>query len=181
MDERAGAFKAVTHLIGAGHRRIAVFDNGGAHGNHEKLDGYKAALAAGGIEYSADLFVMPGSHSVLSGSLAMETLAGRNTGATAVFAATDLLALGALRYCARNGISVPADLAIFGFDNIEVAEYAVIALSSVDYDTEAVTKLAIDRVLELINAGNELPRPRLTRVEPDLVIRESTGRPASQS
>ncbi|MGA8516020.1 MAG: substrate-binding domain-containing protein, partial [Burkholderiaceae bacterium] len=60
-------------------------------------------------------------------------------------------------------------------DNIEFAEHAVIALSSVNYDIEAITRLAIDRVIGLINAKGDLPAPIVTQVEPDLVIRESTS------
>ncbi len=176
MDERAGAFKAVSHLIGNGHRRIALFDNSGEHGNQEKLDGYKMALRTAGLEFDPQLFVVPRGHDVRSGFWAMETLRSRDAGATAVFTATDSLALGALRYCIKHKIAVPDDMAIFGFDNIEFAEHAVIALSSVNYDIDAISRLAIDRVIGLISAEGDLPAPRVTQVEPDLVIRESTSR-----
>jgi LacI family transcriptional regulator len=175
VDERAGAFKATSYLIGNGHRRIALFHSGGETGNQEKLDGYKAALAAAGLPYDRDLFVVPRGHDVRNGYWAMETLVGRNTGATAVFCANDSLALGVLRFCTVRGIAVPGDLAIFGFDNIEFAEHAAIALSSVNYDIASVTGLAIERVIDLINAKGDLPTPRVTQVEPDLVIRESTA------
>ncbi len=175
MDERAGAFKATSFLIGNGHRRIALLHSGGENGNQEKLDGYKMALAAAGLPFDPALFVTPGGHGVRNGYGAMEALASRDTGATAVFCFNDSLALGALRYCTANGISVPGDLAIFGFDNIEFAEHAAIALSSVNYNIGAMTGLAIDRVIGLINAKGDLPAPRVTQVEPDLVIRESSA------
>lgn len=178
MDERAGAFKAVTHLLSNGHRRIAMFDNGGSQGHRDKADGYAEALTSAGIEIDPALCVDPKGHDVQSGYWAMETLRGRKVDATAVFSTTDSLALGALRYCVKHGISVPDDIAIFGFDNIEFAEHAAIALSSVNYDIQAITRLAIDRVIELINAEADLPAPRVTQVEPDLVIRESTSRRA---
>ncbi len=183
MDERAGAFKATTYLIDSGHRRIALIHSGGENGNFEKLDGYKMALAAAGIPFDPDLLVASRGHDVRNGFGAMETLSGRTTGATAVFCSNDSLALGALRFCTVRGISVPRDLAIFGFDNIEFAEHAATALSSVNYDIEAITGLAIERVISLINAKAEWPAPRVTLVEPDLVIRESTAgqwRPASR-
>jgi LacI family transcriptional regulator len=175
MDERAGAFKAVSYLIGNGHRRIAVFDNSGEHGNQEKIDGYKMALQAAGMEFDPQLLVVPRGHDVRNGYWAMETLGGRNTNASAVFTATDSLALGALRFCIKHGISVPGQMAIFGFDNIEFGEHAVIALSSVNYDIDSISRLAIDRVISLINATGDLPSPRVTQVEPDLIIRESTS------
>lgn len=175
MDERAGAFKATSYLIGNGHRRIALFHSGGENGNQEKLDGYKMALAAAGLPFDRDLFVEPRGHDVRNGYRAMETLVSRDTGATAVFCANDSLALGVLRFCFMRGISVPGDMAIFGFDNIEFAEHAAVALSSVNYDIETITGLAIERVIGLIKAKGDLPAPRVTQVEPDLVIRESTA------
>lgn len=175
MDERAGAFKAVTHLINSGHRRIALFDSAGGPPNREKFEGYSAALASAGIDVDPVLIVGLRGHDVKSGYWAMETLHGRKTDATAVFASTDSLALGALRYCVKNGIEVPGDIALFGFDNIEFGEHATIPLSSVNYDIGAISSLAIDRVIGLINCKGDLPAPRVTQVEPDLVIRESTA------
>jgi LacI family transcriptional regulator len=168
MDERAGALKAVSHPISDGLRRIALIYNAGENGNQEKLDGHKVALGAAGLKFDSDLFVVTRGDDVRSGYLAMETLASRSAWATAVFCATASLALGALRYCVKHAIAVPKDMAIFGFDNIEFADHAVIALSSVNYDNEAITRLAIDRMIAL-------PAPIVTQVEPDLVIRESTS------
>ncbi|SMY06235.1 LacI family DNA-binding transcriptional regulator [Flavimaricola marinus] len=175
MDERAGAFKAVSHLLENGHRRVAIFDGSGQEGNREKIDGYKMALAAADVAFDDALVVAPNGHDVRSGYQAMEALAARDVGATAVICPTDSAALGALRYCVRHGIRVPQDMAIFGFDNTEFGEHAVTALSSVNYDIGAITKLAIDRVISLINSEGDLPQAEVTQVEPDLVIRESTA------
>ena len=178
MDERAGAYKAVTHLLELGHRRMALFDGATEGGNSEKIDGYKTALAAAGIDFDPALVVPPNGSDVRSGFQAMEALVGRDVGATAVLCPTDSSALGALRYCVRNGFNVPKDMAIFGFDDTEFGEHAVIALSSVHYDIGVITKLAIDRVIGLINAEGDLPTAVVTQVEPDLVIRESTAAPS---
>ena len=86
-----------------------------------------------------------------------------------------LLALGALRYCSKNGLRVPEDVAIVGFDNIEFGEYAVTPISTINYDVARVTALAVERVLELIAAKGELPEARVTQVEPELVVRESSN------
>ena len=71
---------------------------------------------------------------------------------SAVIAANDSLALGGLRWCQRNGLRVPKDLAIVGFDNIEFGEYAATPLSSVDYPVAMVSRLAVQRLLGLIAA-----------------------------
>jgi LacI family transcriptional regulator len=69
---------------------------------------------------------------------------------------------------------VPEDVAIIGFDNIEFAEFAAVPLSSVNYAVETVTRMAIDRLMRLIAAGDHLPAPRVTMIEPELVVRGST-------
>jgi LacI family transcriptional regulator len=94
-----------------------------------------------------------------------------------VFAANDSLAIGALRWCQTHQQRVPEDVAIVGFDNIEFAEYAGVPLSSINYAVEIVTRMAVDRLMRLIGAGETLPAPQVTQIDPDLVIRESTRGP----
>ncbi len=104
----------------------------------------------------------------------MDTLMSGKKLPTAVFAANDSLAIGALRWCQTHNRRVPDDMAIVGFDNIEFAEYAGVPLSSVNYAVEVVTRMAVDRLMRLISAGDMLPEPRVTQIDPDLIIREST-------
>lgn len=177
MDERAGAFKAVAHLINNGHSRIALIDNAAAQlGNTEKQEGYLRAHAQTGTEADRRLMLDPKGSSVAAGFWAMDEARGRKLDFSAVFAANDSLALGVLRYCAKHGLRVPEDLAIVGFDNIEFGEYAVTPMSTINYDVPRVTNLAIERVLELIGVTGELPEARVTQVEPELVVRESSNR-----
>ena len=93
---------------------------------------------------------------------------------TAVFAANDSLAIGALRWCAKHGLRVPQDVAIIGFDNIEYGEYASVPLSTVNYAADVLSRLAVDRLMRLIAARDHLPEPRATLIDPELVIRDST-------
>jgi LacI family transcriptional regulator len=79
-----------------------------------------------------------------------------------------------LRWALKHNLRVPEDLAIVGMDNIEYAEYAAVPLTSVNYAAETVTRMAVDRLMRLIAAGEQLPEPRVTQIEPDLVVREST-------
>jgi LacI family transcriptional regulator len=71
-------------------------------------------------------------------------------------------------------VNVPKDVAIIGFDNIEFAEHAATPISSVNYAVDIVTELAVERLMRLVAAKDGLPDPRVTMIEPDLVIREST-------
>lgn len=174
VDERRGAYKAVRHLIELGHRRIGLIEGASARGNHEKREGYQQALAEAGIGFDDALAVEPRGQSVLAGHEAMAELAARGSGMTALLAGTDSLALGALRWTQQNGVRVPQELAIVGFDNIEFAEYAATPLTSVDYAVGRVTELAVQRLIGLIQAPDLLPEPQVTLIEPDLLVREST-------
>ena len=174
MDERRGAYKAARHLIDVGHRKIGIIDSANPLGNLEKLQGYQQALLEAGIDFDDAFSVDPHGHTAEKGYWAMDTLMTGNKRPTAVFAANDSLAIGALRWCQSHNLRVPDDIAIVGFDNIEFAEYAGVPLSSVNYAVEVVTRMAVDRLMRLISAGDTLPEPRVTQIDPDLVIREST-------
>ena len=174
IDERRGAYKATRHLIDVGHRQIGIIDSANPHGNLEKREGFQQALKEAGIELVPEFFVDPRGHSVESGYWALDALMSAARRPTAVFTANDSLAIGALRWCLKRELKVPDDLAIAGFDNIEFAEYASVPLTSVNYAVEAVTRMAVDRLMRLIAAGDELPEPRVTQIDPDLVVREST-------
>jgi LacI family transcriptional regulator len=174
MDERRGAYKATRHLLEIGHRRIGIIDGANPLGNTEKREGYQQALAEAGIGFDPELWIDPRGHSVERGYWALDALMSVRKPPTAVFAVNDSLALGALSWSMKNGFRVPDDLAIAGFDNIEFAEYASVPVTSVNYAVEAVTHMAVDRLMSLIGAGDELPEPRVTLIDPELVIREST-------
>jgi LacI family transcriptional regulator len=174
IDERRGAYKATRHLIDVGHRKIGIIDSANPLGNLEKLQGYQQALAEAGIDFDEELRVDPHGHTAQKGYWAMDTLMSGLKRPSAVFAANDSLAIGALRWCQTHAMRVPDDVAIVGFDNIEYAEYAGVPISSVNYAVETVTRMAVDRLMRLIAAGDQLPEPRITQIDPDLVIREST-------
>lgn len=174
MDDRRGAYKATRHLIDIGHRKIAIIDGANPYGNLEKRQGHQQALSEAGIDFDPDFDIDPHGHSVEKGYWALDTLMTGPKRPTAIFAANDSLALGALRWALKHKLRVPEDLAIVGMDNIEYAEYAAVPLSSVNYAVETVTRMAVDRLMRLISAGDILPEPRVTQIDPDLVIREST-------
>ena len=175
MDERRGGYKATRHLIGMGHRRIGIMDGGNPHGNLEKREGYEQALDEAGMKADPAIAVDPHGHSVERGFWAMDALMGTRERPTAVFAATDSLAIGALRWCQTHKVGVPEEMAIVGCDNIEFAEFASVPLSSVNYAVDVVTRMAVERLMNLISAGDQLPEPRVTLIDPDLVIRESSS------
>ncbi len=178
LDEQAGALRATRHLLGAGHRRIGLIDGAHLRGNPAKAEGYEAALRSAGIELSRELVINPEGHSVGHGHAAFARLMGLSEPPTAVLTANDRLALGGLRWCQEKGVAVPRDVAVFGFDNIEYAEYASVPLSSVDYPSEDLARQAVARLVTLIKNRDQSPPPELVRIQPELVLRESTSSPS---
>jgi LacI family transcriptional regulator len=175
IDDRRGAQKAVQHLVGLGHRRIAFLDSARPLGNSEKFDGYAAALGEAGLTPDRHLVIDPHGHRATEGYRATGALMGRRKRPTALFAANDSLAIGALRWCADNRVLVPGDLAVVGYDDIEASAYIDVPLTTVHYAADIVSDLAVKRLLLLIAALDRLPDPEVTLIEPELVIRASCG------
>lgn len=175
IDDRRGAHKAVKHLIGLGHRDIAFLDSARAHGNTEKYDGYASALAGAGIALDPRQIIDPRGHQATEGYRAFAELMSRRKKASAVFAANDSLAIGALRWCRDNAVRVPGDLALVGYDDIEASAYVEVPLTTVHYAADVVADLGVKRLLTLIDAPDHLPEPAVTLIDPELVVRASCG------
>ncbi len=173
IDEQHGSALAARHLIDLGHRRIGLIDSERATGNAEKIDGYRQALAEAGIEVDPALIVGPGGHGISQGYAAMAHLLTLPDPPTAVLASTDRIAMGGLRWCQENGIDVPTDVSVFGYDNVEYAEAAAPPLSSVNYPAEQIAQAAAELMLDRINTSADATK-RIV-LKPDLVIRSSTA------
>ncbi len=175
VDKAKGAFKAVEHLARLGHKEI-VFINDGAAGASEKLKGYKAALEEWGLRYEPELIIKPNGFGYENGYNAAARIFEKKR-PTAIFASMDYLALGALRWCIKNGLDVPGDVAIVGSDDIEAARFSEVPLTTVNYPVGKVTLQATDLLFKLLSSNSKLDsiEPQKIIIEPNLVIRESCG------
>jgi LacI family transcriptional regulator len=174
VDDEAGARKAVGHLLARGHRRIGMIDGSGTARTSPKVDGALRALAEAGLPRAALEVVRPEGNSARDGHSAMGALAAGRPMPTAVFASTDALAIGALKWCAENGRSVPADLAVMGYDNTEIAAYCALPLSTVHYAADTISALAVDRLIEVVETDRREPPVVRRLVEPELIVRGTT-------
>lgn len=174
IDDRAGALKATRHLVELGHKRIGIIDGNNPLRNTNKFEGYRDALVEAGLTPNPELCVGPGGPEAASGYQAMEKLMRIDQPPTAIFTVMDAPAFGAMKWAREHQLSVPGDVAIIGFDNIEFAEFSAVPLSSVVYAAQDVARLAVERLMTLIKSGDVLPEPTLTLIEPELVIRQST-------
>jgi LacI family transcriptional regulator len=177
IENHEGAYAMVRHLVKRGHRRIAMI--GGPERNYdaaERLRGYRTALEEGGIRYD-DSLVLKGNFSELSGHRAAEALLAIDPRPTAIFAANDSMAIGALSALREHGLRVPEDIAVAGFDDIPMARYMNPPLSTVHVDISKLGERATALLLSSLQEGN---RPRQQhQLSTTLVIRSSCGGPVS--
>lgn len=174
-----GARDMVAHLISFGHRRIAIIK--GATGNHdaaERLRGYRAALKDAGLTADKSL-ERDGDFTEAGGYAAARALMALETRPTAIFAANDSMAIGALSALREAGVRVPEEVAVAGFDDIPLAHYMDPPLSSVRVPISDLGARAVEILLDRITNkdGHTLRRER---VSTELVIRRSTGAPCAE-
>ena len=173
INDRTGGYRAVRHLIERGHRRIAVLDAALA-ANSEKREGALRAVKEAGLADDALVVVRPRGHSATDGYKAMAEAMRGTERPTALFATTDWLAFGAMRWCREQGIAVPDDLAVVGYDNTEAADFSPVPITSINYAVAEVSHHAVERMLALIKKPSPVPTPIVTLIDPELVVRASS-------
>ena len=164
----------VTHLVSVGHRRIAIIK--GSPRNYdaaERLRGYRVALREAGIAPEAAL-EREGDFTEAGGYNAALALLAMNARPTAIFAANDSMAIGALSALRDARVQVPDEMAVAGFDDIPLARFMDPPLSSVHVPICALGARAVEILLNGVTHKNDHARRR-ERVSTELVIRRSTG------
>jgi DNA-binding LacI/PurR family transcriptional regulator len=166
-DNRGGATAAVRHLLGQGRRRIATITGPqDMSAGVDRLDGYRDALPGPDAA-----LIEIGDFSEESGVRAMTALLDREPGLDAVFAASDLMAAGALRALRAAGRGVPDEVAVIGFDDSIIARQTDPALTTVRQPVNELGREVTRRLLEMIGTG-DAPAPGLV-LPTELVVRGS--------
>ncbi|GAA2075250.1 LacI family DNA-binding transcriptional regulator [Pseudolysinimonas kribbensis] len=173
VDDVAGGRMAAAHLLQIGRRRIAFV--GGPVGIRQVADRLTGAREAVASIDGATLEVVPtAALTVTEGRRAGRALLASARMPDAVLAANDLVALGVLETLVVEGsVRVPGDVALIGYDDIDVASAAMVPLSSVRQPTELIGRTAVGILLE--EAAAAQPRPRQVVFQPELVVRASSG------
>jgi LacI family transcriptional regulator len=176
-DNRAGAMAAVTHLHGLGHRRVATITGPDRLlPAADRLAGYQAAVEALGMVQSPQ-YIVAGDFFLESGYAAARQLVGLADRPTAIFAAGDEMAIGAMHALEDCGIKVPQQVAVVGFDDIEAAGLVRPSLTTIAQDPVALGRAAVDSLLGMVGAGSpDGPQPAAPRsVATRLIVRGSCG------
>jgi len=175
IDNRAGAQAAMNHLIGLGHTEIAFVCGDINHPSlAERLTGYRETLADHGIpERPLLIDVHEPDSRIANGAKAMARLLQQKPLPTAVFAANDALAIGCIQEIQRAGLSIPGDISIVGFDDIDVCALMHPPLTTVRVFKEELGRLAIETLVQNIKDGVSTLITK--HIPAELVIRDSTA------
>ena len=174
IDNFGGARAMVRHIVSLGRRDVAIIK--GAPRNYdaeERLRGYRAALRAARIERRPE-WEVAGDFTEIGGYRAAGQLLRLRPRPTAIFAANDSMAIGALSALREAGVRVPEDVAVAGFDDIPIARYMSPPLSSVHVPIGELGTRAMTMLLEAVGQRDGRARGQVT-LATTLVIRESCG------
>lgn len=178
VDDREGAQIATEHLLGLGHRTIGYL---GAHNrpksNQRRFEGYSDALRAAGIVISPERIVtaFTAGMELQDDVMVTQALFGRllQSDVTAVFCYNDMMAIGGLLACREQGIEVPRDLSIIGFDDIDLTRYVWPPLTTIHQPKRRMGQRAMQMLLD-VQAGKSVQNQILST---SLVERASTSVP----
>ena len=171
---RRGAAEAVRHLHDTGRRRIALV-NGPEHtapGSSRRL-GYLDGLRSCGLERDDRLIAVADDFMTEPGRAATMSILDQGRRPDAILCANDLLAAGSLAALHGRGLDVPGDVALVGMDNSALCEVTWPTLTSVDLGSAERARIAVELLLERIEDPDR--EPRAVGVEPELVVRASSG------
>jgi LacI family transcriptional regulator len=176
LDHRKAAQAALEHLVGLGHRKIAVFR--GQQLSSDSMERWKSIREVANemdIPIEDQLTVeLTGDHaSPQPGFEAIYQLQARGAKYTAVFAYNDMAAIGAIQALRKIGLQVPNDVSVVGFDDVREATFYTPALTTVRQPLRRMGEIAAEIVVNRIEGTGECPLN--TKVEPEFVIRQSTA------
>lgn len=172
-DNITGAGLAVEHCVGLGHTRIAHIDGGTGAGASVRREGYLKAMRRLGLE--ANILTVEGAFTENGGYVAARELLKRSPLPTAIFAANDICAIGAMRALEEAGLRTPADVSVVGYDNTTLAALRQVSLTSVHQFGADIGRLGVECLFERMEGTRTTPRHEV--VAPTLVVRTSTGPP----
>ena len=171
IDNVNAAIKATRHLINLGYQRIAtITGNLDSTVSEDRLEGFKKAMTAAG-RIVDDSLMAEGDFTEISGYQAMNALLPARP--DAIFAASDIMAAGAIRAILEAGLSVPRDIAIVGFDDVPIARQSKVQLTTIKQPITRFGIKAVELLIDLIENGTQPARRMI--LDTELVIRDSCG------
>jgi DNA-binding LacI/PurR family transcriptional regulator len=175
-DDWAGAVAVVRHCASLGHRRIAHIDGGQVAGADARRRGYEDAMRH--LRLRKHARVIPGAYSEEGGHSGALVLLEDRPRPTAIFAANDMAAIGALNAIEERGLKVPDDVSLVGYDNTSLAALRHISLTTVHQPRLELGQMAVSTLLDRLQDSRVQPRRAV--LSPSLVVRGTTAPPAAE-
>ncbi|MDP2653675.1 MAG: LacI family DNA-binding transcriptional regulator [Candidatus Omnitrophota bacterium] len=175
IDNLAGGFAAAEYLINLGHTRVAtVTGNTQQQAGGQRLEGYKKALKKNNIPLNND-YIVEGDYSRRSARAAAEKLLAMPQPPTAIFVASDDMAMEIVAYALEKGMKVPDDLSIIGFDDNPICLYGPVALTTMKQPLFEMAEESVKQLNAIMTGKKKAPAK--TVLSPQLVMRESCAPP----
>jgi DNA-binding LacI/PurR family transcriptional regulator len=169
-DNFLGGRRATRHLVRLGRKKIAFLGDTIAPEAMQRHQGYIEALRENNIEIDGRL-ILPTHFDVESGEASVNELLGENIEFDAIFAASDMIAIGAIRGLQKSGKKIPKDVSVIGYDDVQFARLSLPALSTISQNVEKAGKLLVSK---LVSSGGAADLPS-ERVPTDLIVRDTCG------
>ncbi len=174
VDTKEAAYVATKHLIDNGYRKIAFIQGKLATLSNEwKLEGYKRALSEAGIDFVDD-YIYREEESIYGGYLAAKKILNTKNRPDAAFATRDALAFGVIDGMRDSGIAIPDEMALVGFDNVQMAGVVDPPLTTMDMSMHKLGVVGARLLFDII-ADNEDRDPQTIFLQSKLKIRKSSG------
>lgn len=173
INAEAGAATAVQHLINLGHRHIGIITNAPLTytSARQRLDGCCKAMKNAGLEIQ-EQWIKEGNYTPASGFAAMSEILQHSPRPTAMFIASDVVAMGAIQAIKRAGLRIPEDMSVVGFDDVPLAAYYDPPLTTIRLPAYGLGYAAGERLIRLIH-GESLEQNGLL-LDSELIVRESS-------
>ena len=174
-DNFQGGYEATKHLLDLGHRWIGCISGPwDLTPSADRVAGYKLALNQHGLQADDDLIVR-GDYLCQSGEMAVRRFSELSAPPTAIFACNDLMAIGAMKGIQEQGLRVPEDISVVGFDDIALASYLNPPLTTIAQPKYELGKLAAELVIQRTTGSGSREKQEIV-LESRLVVRGSTLR-----
>jgi DNA-binding LacI/PurR family transcriptional regulator len=172
VNYRSGVQAVVTYLHSLGHRRLAFVGHHSTLGpTSERETAFLDAVA--GCAHAVTHLTANAADSLAGGRRAASEILSSGFSPTAIICVNDFMAVGVLRELYDRGLRVPGDISVTGFDNIQLSEYLSPSLTTVHIPRAEIGRLAFDILIP--DASTGAPQPNETLIDPQLVVRESSG------
>lgn len=181
VDNKKGAKMAIRHLVELKHRSIAYISGPTIYSTFsDRLDGYIEALEENNLEYN-EKFIYKGDISYESVLRFSKEIMRQENPPTAFFASTDQIALAIMDAASQNGLHIPYDISVIGFDDINIAKNPFIGLTTISQQKEEMAPLALRKLINIIDSKKDFDEVDKNTLQPKLIVRKTTGTNNSQT